>query len=53
MTRLVQTDMGNTGAKRFGMGEAPVTTKDSVAGVVAQVCTCFHSHHSIYRRRID
>lgn len=35
---LVQTDMGNTGAKLFGMKEAPVPTKDSVAGVVAQVC---------------
>lgn len=30
--------MGNTGARLFGMGEAPVPTKDSVAGVVAQVC---------------
>ena len=35
--RLVQTDMGNTGARLFGMHEAPVPTKDSVAGVVAQV----------------
>ncbi|KAL8658843.1 MAG: hypothetical protein Q9202_007408 [Teloschistes flavicans] len=34
---LVQTDMGNTGAAHFGMGEAPVPTKDSVAGVVAQI----------------
>ncbi|KAL8900411.1 MAG: hypothetical protein Q9207_005713 [Kuettlingeria erythrocarpa] len=34
---LVQTDMGNTGAKVFGMGEAPVPTKDSVAGCVAQI----------------
>lgn len=36
--RFVQTDMGNAGAKLVGMKEAPVTTKDSVAGVVAQVC---------------
>ncbi len=36
--RFVQTDMGNTGARLFGMKEAPVPTKDSVAGVVAQVC---------------
>ncbi|KAI4242029.1 MAG: hypothetical protein L6R40_004256 [Gallowayella cf. fulva] len=35
---LVQTDMGNTGARLFGMAEAPVPTKDSVAGCVAQVC---------------
>ncbi|KAL8728919.1 MAG: hypothetical protein Q9166_005086 [cf. Caloplaca sp. 2 TL-2023] len=34
---LVQTDMGNTGARLFGMKEAPVPTKDSVAGVVAQI----------------
>lgn len=34
---LVQTDMGNTGARLFGMHEAPVPTMDSVAGVVAQV----------------
>ncbi|KAL8664591.1 MAG: hypothetical protein Q9168_007874 [Polycauliona sp. 1 TL-2023] len=34
---LVQTDMGNTGAKFFGMGEAPVQTKDSVAGIIAQI----------------
>ncbi|KAL8683905.1 MAG: hypothetical protein Q9224_006052 [Gallowayella concinna] len=34
---LVQTDMGNTGARLFGMGEAPVPTKDSVAGCVAQI----------------
>lgn len=37
--RLVQTDMGNTGARLFGMKEAPVATKDSVAGCVAQVCS--------------
>lgn len=30
--------MGNTGARLFGMAEAPVPTKDSVAGCVAQVC---------------
>lgn len=30
--------MGNNGARLFGMKEAPVPTKDSVAGVVAQVC---------------
>ena len=29
--------MGNTGARLFGMQEAPVSTRDSVAGVVAQV----------------
>ena len=33
----MQTDMGNNGARLFGMKEAPVPTKDSVAGVVAQV----------------
>ena len=35
--RFVQTDMGNTGARLFGMKEAAVPTKDSVAGVVEQV----------------
>ncbi|KAI4281021.1 MAG: hypothetical protein L6R38_003994 [Xanthoria sp. 2 TBL-2021] len=34
---FVQTDMGNTGARLFGMAEAPVPTKDSVAGCVAQI----------------
>ncbi|KAI4143319.1 MAG: hypothetical protein L6R39_004613, partial [Caloplaca ligustica] len=34
---FVQTDMGNTGAKRVGMEEAVVPTKDSVAGIVAQI----------------
>ncbi|KAL8748420.1 MAG: hypothetical protein Q9184_007314, partial [Pyrenodesmia sp. 2 TL-2023] len=34
---VVQTDMGNTGARKFGMGEAPLPTKDSVAGIVAQI----------------
>ncbi len=43
--RLVQTDMGNTGAKRFGMKEAPVPTKDSVAGVVAQVSLFWKETH--------
>jgi hypothetical protein len=36
-TRLVQTDMGNSGAKAFGFEEAPVTIKDSVNGMIAQV----------------
>ena len=35
--RFVQTDMGNYGARLFGMKEAAVPTKDSVAGVVQQV----------------
>ncbi|KAL9011835.1 MAG: hypothetical protein Q9180_009152, partial [Flavoplaca navasiana] len=34
---LVQTDMGNTGAKLFGMEEAPVPTKASVDGIVARI----------------
>lgn len=29
--------MGNTGARLFGMEEAPVPTKASVDGIVAQV----------------
>ncbi len=29
--------MGNTGARQFGMKEAVVPTKDSVAGIAAQV----------------
>ncbi|KAL8791248.1 MAG: hypothetical protein Q9213_000205 [Squamulea squamosa] len=32
----VQTDMGNGGARFLGMEQAPVPTKDSVAGIVAQ-----------------
>ncbi|KAI4276240.1 MAG: hypothetical protein LQ337_002639, partial [Flavoplaca oasis] len=34
---LVQTDMGNNGARLFGMEEAPVPTKASVDGIVARV----------------
>ena len=37
-TRFVQTDMGNAGARAIGMEKAFTETKDSVAGVVAQVC---------------
>lgn len=36
--RLVQTDMGNTGARLFGMEEAPVPTKASVDDIVAREC---------------
>lgn len=35
--RFVQTDMGDAAARVLGMKEASVPTKDSVAGVVAQV----------------
>ncbi|KAL2040545.1 hypothetical protein N7G274_006524 [Stereocaulon virgatum] len=34
---FAQTDMGNNAAKLNGMKEAPLPTKDSVAGVVAQI----------------
>ncbi|KAI4260808.1 MAG: hypothetical protein L6R35_007424, partial [Caloplaca aegaea] len=33
---IVQTDMGNTSARRFGMAEAPLPTKDSAEGCVTQ-----------------
>ena len=35
--RLVQTNMGNSGARLFGMGEPPVPTKNSVNGVLAPI----------------
>lgn len=35
--RFVQTDMGNTGAKSFGLEKAYVEVKDSVAGTVKLV----------------
>lgn len=45
--------MGNTGARAFGMEKAFTETKDSVAGIVAQVCP--HSRHLLYfwKKRTD
>ena len=30
---FVQTEMGNLGARTFGMGEAPITVEDSTGGM--------------------
>ena len=40
-SRFVQTDMGNAGARSFGMEKAFVTVEDSVAGVVKEVSCAF------------
>ncbi|CAH0024685.1 unnamed protein product [Clonostachys rhizophaga] len=53
---LVQTDMGNRGAKFAGMHEAPVTLGDSVQGIVYQVMYCIiaipdSGHYSSYFNR--
>lgn len=37
LRRLVQTDMGNAGAREMGMAQAPVTLERSVQGLVAAV----------------
>ncbi|KAL8972886.1 MAG: hypothetical protein Q9197_002582 [Variospora fuerteventurae] len=34
---VVQTDMGNTSVRRFGMAEAPTPTKNSAEGCVTQI----------------
>ncbi|KAL8652721.1 MAG: hypothetical protein Q9210_002522 [Variospora velana] len=34
---VVQTDMGNTGVRKFGMAEAPTPIKDSAEGCVTQI----------------
>ena len=39
---MVQTDMGNFGARSFGLEAAPVTLEESVTAILANVS---HSHH--------
>lgn len=39
--RFAQTDMGAAGAKYFGLDQAAVSVKDSVAGIMKHVCHCY------------
>lgn len=44
---LVQTDLGNMGAKMQGMEKAPITLEDSCAKIIASVCVvlrCIETH---------
>ncbi|RYP58027.1 hypothetical protein DL769_009141 [Monosporascus sp. CRB-8-3] len=41
----VQTDMGNTTAKRFGVEEAPTTVRDSVAGLFQVLTTATNEEY--------